>query len=57
MTTDEIDEVTKEMVSDLTTNSRWALITTGLRIFAIALLNAGTLNTRFRQTLYPSFSR
>jgi hypothetical protein len=39
--TNEIDEVTKERVSDLTTPSHYALITTGLRIFAKGLLSEG----------------
>ena len=50
-------EIKKARIPYLTTISYWALVTTGLRIFVKELLTAGTLNTRFHQVLYPSFSR
>jgi hypothetical protein len=51
------DEIKKARIPDLTTTFHWALVATGLRIFVKELLTDGTLNTRFHQVLYPSFSR
>ena len=52
-----MDETTKASITDLTTTSHWALVTTGLIILVNGLLNAGTLNTRFHRILQLSLTR